>query len=178
MVAAGLIGLTGTASLSQGVPENQQAAIFYKVLAYDYNLQSKSGNEVTIAVITDSKTDGRQKALLDGFNKLKGRRLGGKRIKVIAVKLSGGALPSDAAASDILYLPEGADEKTVDVVLSFAKQEKHATLGGSEFLAAKGCAIGITVEAGKPKVVINLPASLAQGMNLSSKVLRLAKVLQ
>ena len=178
MIAVGVFVLNGTASNAQGVPENLQAAIFYKVLAYDYNIQSKPGSEVTIAVITDGKTAESQQALLDGFNKLAGKKLGGKTIKVIAVKMSGGSLPAAAAASDIFYLPDGSDSKTVSVVLSYAEKDKHATLGGSESLASKGCAIGLTVEGGKPKIVINLPASQAQGMNLSSKVLRLAKVLQ
>ena len=178
MIAVGVLVLSGTVSHAQGVPENLQAAIFYKVLAYDYNIQSKSGSEVTIAVITDNKTSVRQQMLMDGFNKLAGKQLGGKTINIIAVKMVSGTLPTDATSSDILYLPDGSDPRTVFAVLSVAEKYKHATLCGSEALAAEGCAVGLTVEAGKPKIVINLPASLAQGMNLSSKVLRLAKVLQ
>lgn len=173
-----LISLFADKMYAQGVPENLQAAIFFKVLAYDYNIQSKAGNQVTIAIITDSKTSSREQTILEGFSKIKGQQLGGKTIDVIVVKVANPASLGDAAKGDILYLPEGSDEKTIQAVLAFAEKGKHATLGGSETLANKGCAIGLAVEAGKPKIVINLPASQAQGMNLSSKVLRLAKVIQ
>ncbi len=163
---------------AQGVPESLQAAIFFKVLAYDYAIQSKPGNTVTIAVITDAKTAGRQAAILEGFNKIKGQQLGGKSVNIIVVKMTGPSSVGDASKGDILYVPEGADDKTIDALLAFARTNKRATLGGSEALAQKGCAVGLAVEAGKPKIVINLPASQAQGMNLSSKVLRLAKVIQ
>lgn len=177
-LAALLVLISAGTSHAQGVPENLQAAIFYKVLAYDYNLQSKAGNQVTIAIVTDGKTAGRQQTMLEGFNKIKGQQLGGKTINIIVVKITNPASLGDATKGDILYLPEGSDEKTVNAVLTFAEKDKHATLGGSETLASKGCAIGLAVEDGKPKIVINLPASQAQGMNLSSKVLRLAKVIQ
>ncbi len=174
---AATILLLGVSAHSQGVPENLQAAIFFKVLAYDYNIQTKAGNAVTIAVVTDGKTAGRQAAILEGFNKLKGQQLNGKSINIAAVKVSGANL-GEAAAADIIYLPDGAEDNTVNAVLKAAEKDKHATLGGSEALVAKGCAIGLAVEAGKPKIVINLKASQAQGMNLSSKVLRLAKVIE
>ena len=163
---------------AQGVPENLQAAIFFKVLAYDYNIQSKTGKDLTIAIITDSKTVAKQGAMLEGFNKIKGQRLGGKTVKIVVVKVTGASSIGDAGGGDFLYLPEGSDAKTVSATLTFAEKNKRAVLGGSEPLAAKGCAIGLAIEAGKPKIVINLPASQAQGMNLSSKVLRLAKVIQ
>jgi len=178
LLTGAMIWFFSVTAHSQGVPENLQAAIFFKVLAYDYNIQSKPGNEVTIAVLIDTKTAGRQAAILEGFNKIKGQQLGGKTINIIVVKMSGAAAVGDAAKGDILYLPEGSDEKVVTATLTFAEKNKKATLGGSENLANKGCAIGLAVEGGKPKIVINLPASQAQGMNLSSKVLRLAKVLQ
>jgi ABC-type uncharacterized transport system substrate-binding protein len=172
-----MFSLSGSLSYAQGIPENLQAAIFYKVLAYDYNIQTKAGSAVTIAVVTDTKTATRQAAILEGFNKLKGQLLNGKSINIAAVKVTGTNL-GEAASADIIYLPDGADEKTVDAVIQLATKDKRATLGGSENLATKGCAIGLAVEAGKPKIVINLKAAQTQGMNLSSKVLRLAKVIQ
>lgn len=162
---------------AQGVPEHLQAAIFFKVLAYDYNIQTKAGNEVSIAVLIDSKTSGKKQPLQDGFNKLNGLDLNGKKIKVQVVQVSDSSL-GDAASSDILYVPEGMDDKLIASVLKLAVDKKRATLGATESLAGKGCAIGLTVEDSKPKIVINLKASQSQGMKLSSKVLSLAKVIQ
>ena len=171
----------GLVSHSQGVPSNLQAAIFFKVLSYDYNLSSKAGNSLTIGVITDKKTAGQKSSLLSGFNKLNSQTIQGKAIQVVEISISD---PSQlagkvgSAKADILYLADGADEKTIRAVLAIASKDKRATLGGSETLAERGFAIGLTVEGGKPKIVVNLPAAQKQGMKLSSKVLRLARVIK
>ena len=162
----------------QGVPSNLQAAIFYKVLAYDYNIQTKSGDEITIYVVIDNKTTGQRDAIEAGFKKIAGQKLAGKTIKLAVI--TAGELDDAIVSSsgEIIYVPDGATDSTVTKVLQIARNNKHATLCGNEGLAERGVAIGLTVEGGKPKIVINLPASQAQGMKLSSKVLRLAKVIK
>ena len=166
---------------AQGVPSSLQAAIFYKVLAYDYNIQNKSGSDITIVVITDGKSAGQKGALSAGFNKLSGQKLGSKTIRIIAIAVAGaGELESkiQSAGGDIAYLADGSSDQVVAKLLQVAQANRISTLCGSEDLTKKGFAIGLTVEGGKPKIVINLSASQKQGMKLSSKVLRLAKVIK
>jgi hypothetical protein len=163
------------------VPSDLQAAIFYKVLAYDYNLQTMSDDEITIVIVIDAKTHGKKGELENAFKKIAGQELGGKKLKIAVIEIKN---PSEIDAKitevggDIIYVATGTAEGTVSQVLQIASQKKHATLCGDEKLTEKGFAIGLTVEGGKPKIVINLPASQAQGMKLSSKVLRLAKVIK
>jgi hypothetical protein len=171
-----MLGIAPSVGWSQSIPANLQAAIFFKVLSYDGNLPSKGGSAITIYVVTDSKTDGQKAAILAGFEKLKGQQIGGKTINISAITA---AETSNVANSNtVLYVAAGSDDSTIKKVLSVAVAKKCATLGGSEALAQKGFAVGLAVEGGKPKIVINLPASQKQGMKLSSKVLRLAKVIK
>jgi hypothetical protein len=176
-----MIFVFGSLANAQGVPNNLQAAIFYKVLAYDYNIQSQPGSDITIAVVIDGKTSGQKDAIEAGFKKIAGQKLGGKTVKIATINISNaGELDSMIASlgGDIIYVAEGSADSTIAKVIQIANQEKYATLCGSEQLTQKGLAIGLTVEDGKPRIVINLPASRSQGMKLSSKVLRLAKILQ
>jgi hypothetical protein len=170
------LGIAPSVGWSQSIPANLQAAIFFKVLSYDGNIPSKDGSAITIYVVTDSKTAGQKAAFLAGFGKLKGQQIGGKTINISAVTA---AEASNVANSNtILYVAAGSDDSTIKKVLAVAVAKKCATLGGSEALAQKGLAVGLSVEGGKPKIVINFPASQKQGMKLSSKVLRLAKVIK
>lgn len=180
-VVASSIFLLSVVAGAQGVPSNLQAAIFYKVLAYDYNIQKKTGDSITIVVVTDGQSAGKKEALSAGFNKISGQKLGSKTVKIAAITVSGaGELESKikSAGGDIVYLAEGSSHRVVTKLLQVAQANRLSTLCGSETLTQKGFAIGLMVENGKPKIVINLPASQKQGMKLSSKVLRLAKVIK
>lgn len=161
---------------AQDVPVNLQAAIFFKVLSYDSAISSKDGSDITIYVITDGKTAGNKGAMVAGFGKLTGKKLGGKTIKIKAIGV--GEAAGVAGGNAILYVPDGASAGTISTIIAIAAQKKCATLGGSEALAKKGLAVGLGIENGKPQIVINFPASQKQGMKLSSKVLRLAKVIK
>jgi hypothetical protein len=166
---------------AQGVPVNLQAAIFFKALAYDYNLQAKSVNELTIVVVTDSKSASQKSALAGGFSKISGQKLGSKTIKVTFVSVSGaGDLEPKVASEDgnIMYIAEGSSDAVLNKMIQIAGKQKIPTLCGSEALVTKGIAIGLTVEDGKPKIIINLAASQKQGMKLSSKLLRISKIIK
>ena len=123
----------------------------------------------------DAATAGQKSAILAGFNNLAGQTLGGKKIRIEGISLGGAG---NVGSNSILYVPAGSSDGTIKKILAIAAQKKVATLGGSEALAQKGFAVGLAVENGKPKIVINFPASQKQGMKLSSKVLRLAKVIK
>ncbi len=173
--------LASAVGAAQEVPSNLQAAIFYKVLAYDYNLTKQSGNDITIVVVTDNKSAGQQDTISAGFQNISGQKLGSKTIKIVPISVSNpGKLESQvtSAGGNIIYIAEGSADDVVSKVIQLAEKKQLSTLCGSERLTEKGIAIGLTVEGGKPKIVINLPASQRQGMKLSSKVLRLAKVLK
>ena len=171
-----MLGIICKPAASQTVPVSLQAAIFFKVLSYDSSISSKSGSQITIYVVTDKKTSSQKNEIMAGFNKLSGKPLGGKTVKVVSIDAANVVNINDSAG--VIYAPSGSDRDTVEKIISVASERKIATLGGDETLVEMGIAVGLTVEEGKPKIVVNFPASQEQGMKLSSKLLRLAKVLK
>ena len=161
---------------SQTVPVSLQAAIFFKVLSYDGRISSKSGNQVMIYIVIDKKSSGQKDDILAGFNNLSGKSLGGKRVKVLSVDASD--ITNIAEHADVIYAASGSDNNTIEKIVTIASERKIATLGGDEAIAEMGFAVGLAVEEGKPKIVVNFAASQEQGMKLSSKLLRLAKIIK
>ena len=105
---------------AQGVPSNLQAAIFYKVLAYDYNIQSKSGSDITIVVVTDNKSAGQKGPISAGFQKISGQKLGSKTIKIVVLSISGaGELESkiSSTGADIVYVADGSSDVVVSQMI-------------------------------------------------------------
>jgi len=165
---------------AEEVPLNLQAAIFFRVLSYDNSIKNKAG-KLTISIVIDKKTTGKKAQLLKGFNALKGKTIFNKVININVIEVSSPdqlANQINSRKSDILYVADGADKGIINKLVSIATKTKKTTIGGSEQLAKMGFAIGLAIENGKPKIIVNLKAALAQGMQLSSKVLRLAKVLK
>jgi len=163
---------------AQEVPLKFQAAIFFKVLSYDNSIKNKK-NDIVISLIIDKKNASKKSSLFSIFNTLKGKSIFQKKIIVNIIEISSSNQLEGqiiAKKSDVLYVSDGADKDIVNKIVSIANRTKKITLGGNEQLAQMGFAVCLTLEKGMPKIVINLKASQNQGMQLSSKVLRLAKL--
>ncbi len=169
-----ILGLVEQKAYAQeNIPADLQAAIFFKVLSYDKNIDAKKGSELTIYLVADGSN---KDALLAGFKKLKGQSLKSKKIDVTSI---GEKDIANVGGNSILYAPAGASASTIKKILAIASAKKIPTLGGSAELAQKGFAVGLFIDkaSGKPKIIINHAASQSHGMNLSSRVLGLAKVI-
>ncbi len=163
------------------IPPNLQAAIFLKVLNYDQNLAAKSGDKISIILVTDKRTLPQTKTLISGFGIITKQKIQGKSIEIKNIVFNNVdqlATEISAAKGNILFLAAGSEDQTVGAVISLADKHKYPTLGGEASFVKRGVAVGLTVENGKPKILVNLPASQNQGMKLSSKVLRLAQVIK
>lgn len=123
---------------AQKAPANLRAAILVKVLQFEKGF--KAGG--SIYVIGDNDLAGQLKA-------------SGKFSSVE----TGGSVPS--AKYDAIYCD---DAGAVGGVLSYAKKHKAPSITGVLSLVEKGITIGIGVEGGKPKILMNLSSSNAEGL--------------
>ncbi len=181
LIAIAVSIAAGSTYSQAAIPAKLQAAIFMKVLSYDSNLKARSPSNVVIAIVTDAQTSGRKSDIQSGFEAIAGKSIQGKTVKITAIDFkSGDQLNKDvkAAGANILYVSKGAAEATINAVIGLANSNSVPVLCDAESLVRKGIAVGLTIESGKPKIVVNLKTAKQQGMKLSSKVLQLAKVIK
>ena len=147
-----LIGLMTINSFAQdmAVPANLQAALFKKIFAFNKTLAAK-GN-VEVAVIGAGAEE-----VISAFKQA------GVNAKVA----------SDIGSASVVYvMPGTASPKAQSAakgVLSISGIPSNAEEGK--------VAIGIGVEGGKPKIIINMAQLKAEGQELSADLLKIAKVI-
>ncbi|MBN2717670.1 MAG: YfiR family protein [Deltaproteobacteria bacterium] len=154
-----------------------QAAIFVKLLNYDASLVKDSHSQLKFHIIVDSKTSSGQTALKTEFAVISQQKVANKNIVVVVTPLDTLESAASGDAAHVFYLPDGSSRTTLSTVLTHATQHKIPVLGGNAELAQSGAAVGISIAGGKPLIIINLKQSKAMGMNLSSQLLKLAKVI-
>lgn len=76
---------------------------------------------------------------------------------------------------DVLYI---APLRSVDVseIVAATRARQVLTMTGVPSFVPKGVSVGVAVRGGKPELLINQTAALAEGADFSSQLLRLAKV--
>ena len=173
---AAVIALTlaSTAQSADELPQQIQGALLHKLLGYDRNLPSRSPQSVEIALIAESAAE------VSKLAQLQGKKIQGKSVKITVITNTdpaGLAIALDGASTNAVYLAGKTNDATLKATLAWATAKKIPVFGGSRSLAEKGTAVGFAIEGGKPRIIINVKASRAQGMNFPSRVLRLATLI-
>lgn len=164
-------------------PLDVQFALFRKILTFDRKLSAQQGNrkELTIGILyqqgfrASSKTREEAMRLLaePDFQKLDGVALRGVAIDVgdgkgLAEKVAGHRL-------DVLYVAP-LRAVGIETITEISRGRKLTTLTGVSEYVEEGLAIGIGTRGGKPLIIVNLTAAKAEGCDLDSQLLKLAKV--
>lgn len=152
-VAIFLIGLMTVNSFAQemAVPVNLQAALFKKIFAFDKTLTAK-GN-IEIAVIGDGADEVVSAFKNAGINAKAAEQIG--EASVAYVMPGTASIKSQSAAKGVLTIS-----------------------GVTSFVESGNVAVGIGVDGGKPKIVINMSQLKAESQELSADLLKIAKVIQ
>lgn len=139
-------------SQEMSVPANLQAALFKKIFSFDKTLQSKGSFEV--AVIGEGSDE-----IVTAF------KAAGINAKSVV------QVPSGAA---VIYVMPGADSPK-----SFTAQNGILSISGVASYAESGkVAIGIGIEGGKPKIIIHIGQLKAEKQEVSTDLLKIAKIIQ
>lgn len=164
---------------AQTAPFKIQAAIILKVLNYDRALKTRASKTLRILVVTDTKTSPKSAELSKAFSVISGQSVQGVDLQVEIYEFkSASQLASDIGSqhNSAVYVPEGISDPTFQAVKDLAGMVP--TFAGNAELVEKGLAVGIDVEGGKPKIVVNLSVMRRSGLDLSSTVLKLARVIK
>lgn len=157
------------------VPAPLQVAILVKVLVYDRTLAMRSRDGLKLAVIYDPSSDASKSSrdqFVRAFNETP-RVIGGKQIEL--VEMAQEKLESSAESVDIVYVAGGTD---VGRVVDLAKKHQLITFASDRDAVEDGVVLGLVPRGDKPKLLINVGASVASGMELDPQVLRLAELVR
>lgn len=164
-----------TALAAEEVPAPLQVAILLKVLIYDRTLSTRAKDGLKLGVVY-SRTDTSRSAkdrFVKAFNENQSKSIAGSTIELREVTTD--ELDKAAAGLDILYVCDGAETERV---LDVAKKNGMITFAPDQDAVESGIVIGLVPRGGKPKLLINVPASIAAGMQLDPQVLRLAELVK
>lgn len=147
------------------IPVLLQATLFKKVLHYDRTVEGAMASSPAIVVVHPE--GGEDSSVREAFTK-NGFTVREARAKDIEGQLAGAVA---------VYLVQGAQGEAVQALC-----EKHhvITLAGTSAPAEQGrVSVGLGVkDDGRPQLIVNLRRVKAEGHELSSQLLALAKVIQ
>lgn len=141
------------------VPEKLQAALFIKIMAMSKELSS--GEDITIHVV-------RAPGVAAELKKAVGRAVG--RSTIVAINNGDG--PPDAPPT-ALYVGEGED---ADALIRYCRENGVLSITGTPALVEKGVTLGVAFSDDKPKILLHIRASKAEGITWNPTLLKISKL--
>lgn len=162
-------------------PADDEAKILLRAISFDRALAARAGAEVVVSVVYDARSSGadreRDEHVL-AFRKLSDRTIVGLPMKVSWVDCSSSRPMEEALLGvDIVYLTGGASD-CVRSVTAATRKLRIASLASGRAHVEQGVTLGVTIENARPRLLVNLKASKAEGLDLSSQMLQLAEVIK
>ena len=161
----GLTWLTAWPGSARGeslnkAPNNIQVALFVKILALHKGIAGRK-QDVIIHVVGDKRLAAAMKPTV-------GRKLG--KSKLGAVKEG----PPPADKSTGLGVICVGDPKQWEAVKAFCRKHRVLSVSGHPDLVGKGVTLVVGIAKKKPKVILDMTASKAEGAEWDPKILQLA----
>jgi len=161
------------------VPLNVQVPLFLKILTFDRNLKTRVGDEIIIGIVYQEKFRPSHNVkeeflrVMDPYQKIQGVPL---RLKPIEISDESN-LGDNISTIDILYVTP-LRAIGMNTITKLSRTKKVLTLTGVPDYVKSGLAVSVEIKGEKPQIVINLPAAKAEGVDFSSQLLNLAKVVK
>lgn len=151
------------------VDSEQQCTMFKRIFRYDKHLR-ESDNIVVLVV--GQATDGSDAAAVtEAF-----RAQGMYPAAVTVDRLTADLTATLTAQSTVVYVMPGVDYGAVN---AFAASQGFLSISGLPSLAESGrVSVSVDMAGDRPQVVVNIPRLTAEGHELSSELLRLARIIR
>jgi hypothetical protein len=163
------------------VPAELQYTLIAKVLTFDRNLSDRSGAEIVMGIVyqpTFPASDGVRREIAEAAGRSVVRSIEGIRVRVVEIPLRNPAELAGAlqqAGVNLLYV---TPLRAVDLarVLAAAREAGALTVTGVPEYVSAGVSLGLGLDAGRPRILVNLSSARREGADLSSNLLMLADV--
>lgn len=167
-----LAALSGRAEDLVLLPADVQMKLVAKVWSLDRSLVVRRPGAVAILY------QGRNRESMRTRDEIlrAARSHGGLIVK--AIDLEEEPLTRDALAGmDVAYITPIRSQR-LDDLLAVTRAAQVRTITGVSAYVSEGVAVGLSVEQGRPAVLVNLPAARAEGSDFSSQLLKVARVIE
>lgn len=183
-VLAGLVLSAGPLPLEaqeQTVPLNLQISIFLKILTYDRALHTRAPSGVRIGIVYNLQKESKRAKdeLTEFLQGLSDKTVSELPLTFTCVEFVSGGQLEEFVRSDsvnVLYITPGQD-KNISAIVKVSRAQKILTFAGTSQYVEKGLSVGLELVQDKARVLINLPASKAEGTNFQAGLLKLARVI-
>jgi hypothetical protein len=163
------------------VPVPLQMELLLKVAGYDRNLPARARGMVRLMILTK-----RDDSLSRNVGEQAARALSGKDVKGMPTEIvtqtfsDGNALAERVRAGrvSILYAAPGFGPRELLTIARSLSGLSVLSSGALAHFVDTGVALGFDLVGGKPKLLVNVRRAREQGVDLSSQVLKLAKVIE
>jgi|TARA_B100000745_G_scaffold93046_1_gene58694 hypothetical protein len=157
MLSVLLLSSVALLANAEGLPSAVQAKLIGKLVNFEKGISDKG--KASIFVVGDNE-------LAEQLSRFAGKRLG--RVELTSVD---SASQPPSTAYDVIYIGNDAD---VTSAIQYAREHNALTLTGNTSWVDQGISVGLAVEAGKPKILLNLSAAKAEGVDWNPAVLKIA----
>ncbi len=159
--------------------------ILMRALTYEQSLDRKAGTSIRVGVLYDpSSTDSVQASMTAiALFQAQARTMTFKerRILVVGVPIQrdDARLMEDLAADlKVAYLTPGLAQQTVERVVAATRTLGVISMSALRDHVRWGVALGVALQAGKPRILVNLAAARLEGAEFSSQLLQLADLIR
>lgn len=178
-----IIQLAGTASaVEMEVPIEIQIPLFLKILPFDRNLKNRVGDEIVLGIVYQEKfrKSLNVKTQLENFlEKSKENKIDDVPFRYVLINLSRLSEFKAILARekvDIVYITP-LRAIAVETLVSHCRSMGITSLTGVPAYCELGIAISIGTKGESPIIIINLPGARSEGADFSSRLLKLARVI-
>lgn len=164
-------------------PVSAQVSLFTKILSFERITRSKVSNELVVLVLYQKNFRNSLNAKNAVEKQLDGKSLSefsGASAKVLTFALDSDSdlrqFLSRNKVNFIYVAPLRAYD--IDNIISISRSKKILTGSGVAEYVNNGLSIGIGVRSEKPEIIINLTAAKLEGAELSSQLLKMARIIK
>lgn len=164
------------------VTVERRAAIMMRALAYDRKLGERVGDAVNVLIVFkkgDAASERSADEWAEALQGMAGLAVQGKALAVSRAAWNEAAVQAlvQQSSGDVLLVCEGLTD-AVPQLTALSHAQKVVTVGVTRTAVEKGLSLGVVAENERTVIVINLPASKAEGVVFASDVLKLAQIVE
>jgi len=168
------------AAQEMAVPTSLQLSLFLKILTYERNLKKRADDEVVAGIIYQGKLRKSLRArneLMDSARRASSLEIDDIPVRCVSIDIDVENVAEAVSKHgvDILYVaPLRAVE--IGAIGKICSKNHIISLTGVPEYVESGLAVGIGLEDGSPKILINLKSAKKEGADFDSELLNLSHV--
>ena len=183
-VLAVLLGGGPAHAQEMAAPAEVQIPLLFKILTFDRGLGARPpGKVIVIAVVFQTGFRASLVArnqIVDALKAMQDATISGHPVRWVAVEWKDGEQLRQALIherTDVVYLTPVRGVE-LDSIIRTARAGGMTTFTGVTRFVEQGLALSVGIVRERPQIIVNLPATRAEGSDFTSQLLRLCKVIQ